>query len=109
MKPMAYSRNKYSGELYKFVSNIIGDSSELKYYFVGNILITAGLDSSGRMTIRCDDPVQIGSLISNIKDSNGTPILDDTIWQTIALEPVMNAFNNIDSYRLRAVKFQGTL
>jgi hypothetical protein len=109
MKPMAYNRHKYSGELYKFVRKVIGDTTTLEYYFVGNIAITSGLDVSGRMIIKCDEPIQIGSVISNIKDSNGNLILDDIAWQINNLEPILNAFNNIESYRMKAVKFQGTL
>jgi hypothetical protein len=109
MKPMAYNRNKYSGQLYKFVRETIGDTSAVSYYFVGDIALTAGLDISGRMLIRCDEPIAIGSVIANIKDSNNNLILDDTSWQINNLEPVLNAFNNIESYRMRAVKFQGTL
>lgn len=109
MKPLAYTRHKYSGEFYKYVRETIGDTSTLKYYFVGNVLLTAGIDKTGRMTIRLDQPIAVGSLIANIKDSNGNLILDDTIWQVSNLEPVLNAFNNVESYRLRAVKFQGTI
>ena len=109
MKPMAYSRHKYSGEFYKYVRKTIGDTTALEYYFVGNIAMTAGLDISGRMMIRADQPIQIGSVIANIKDSAGNLILDDTSWQINNVEPILNAFNNIESYRMRAVKFQGTL
>lgn len=109
MKPLAYQRYKYSAELYKFSRETVGDSSTLNYYFVGNVAITAGVDQNGRMTIRSEQPFAIGSLLSNIKDVNNTPILDDTIWQISNLEPVLNAFNNIESYRMRAVKFQGTI
>lgn len=109
MKPLAYQRNKYSGELYKFVIDTVGDTTTTNYYFAGNLAITAGIDKTGKMTIRCDQPIQIGSLIANIKDSNNNLILDDAIWQISNLEPILNAFNNVESYRMRAVKYQGTL
>jgi hypothetical protein len=109
MKPLAYIRHKYSGDFYKYVRETVGDTSTLKYYFVGNVALTAGIDKTGRMTIRTDQPVAVGSLIANIKDSDGNLILDDTIWQISNLEPVLNAFNSVESYRLRAVKFQGTI
>jgi hypothetical protein len=109
MKPLAYQRNKYSGELYKFVRETVGDTSTLKYYFAGNVSITAGVDKTGRMTIRAEEPFAVGTLIKNIKDSNGNLILDDTIWQVSNLEPVLNAFSTIENYRMRAVKFQGTI
>jgi hypothetical protein len=109
MKPLAYTRHKYSGDFYKYVRETVGDTSVLKYYFVGNILLTAGIDKTGRMTIRTDQPIAVGSLVANIKDSNNNLILDDTIWQISNLEPVLNAFNNVEGYRLRAVKFQGTI
>lgn len=109
MQPMAYSRNKYSGELYKFARETIGSNSVVKYYFSDTISITAGVDKSGRMTIKSDIPIALGSLIANIKDSDGNLILDDMIWQINGLEPILNAFNTIESYRHRAVKFQGTI
>jgi hypothetical protein len=109
MKPLAYSRYKYSGEFYKFVRTTVGSTSSLSYYFVGNIALTAGLAKTGQLTIRADQPIAIGSLIANIKDSNGNLILDDAIWQISGLEPILNAFNTIEGYRMKAVKYQGTL
>lgn len=109
MKPMAYDRHKYSGELYKFVRETIGDTSEVKYYYVNNISLTAGLSLTGRMTIRTEEPIAVGSLIKNIKDANGNLILDDTIWQISNLQPILNAFNLVSEYRLTAVKFQGQI
>ena len=109
MKPRAYSRHKYSGELYKFVRETVGDTTTLKYYFAGIFSLTAGVNKTGQMTIRADQPLQIGSLLKDIKDANNNLILDDTIWQISNLEPIMDAFNTIESYRMRAVKYQGTL
>lgn len=109
MQPMAYNRNKYSAELYKFVRETVGSNSVLKYYFSETISLTAGVDKSGRMTIKTDEPIALGCLVANIKDSNGNLILDDMIWQINGLEPILNAFNSIESYRHRAVKFQGTI
>ncbi len=109
MKPRAYSRHKFSGELYKFVRKTVGDTSTVNHYFVGNVTLTAGLDTASRLTILSDQPFPIGSLIANIKDANGNLILDDQIWQISNLQPVMNAFNTIDSYTMRAVKYQGTI
>lgn len=109
MKPRAYSRHKYSAELYKYVREVVGDTTTLNYYFVGTFFLTAGVNKTGQMTIRADQPLQIGSLLKDIKDADGNLILDDTIWQISNLEPIMNAFNTIESYRMRAVKFQGTI
>lgn len=109
MKPMSYTRYKYSGQLYKFVEENIGDTTNIRYYYVGDIALTAGLDDNQRMTIKTGEPIQTGSLIANIKDVDGTLILDDTIWQVSVIVPVLNAFNSIDSYRLRATRFQGEL
>lgn len=109
MKPLAYTRHKYSGEFYKFVRSTVGTDTSLSYYFVGNVALTAGLAKTGQLTIRSDQPIAIGSLIANIKDSTGNLILDDAIWQISGLEPVLNAFNAIESYRMKAVKYQGTL
>jgi hypothetical protein len=109
MKPMGFNRHKYSGDLYKFVRRTIGTESQLEYYFSKSINLTAGLDKSNRMTIRCNEPVDIGCLISDIKDANGDPILSEITWQITAIQPVLNAFNTIDSYTMLAVKFQGTI
>jgi hypothetical protein len=109
MQPGAYSRHKYSAELYKFVRETVCDTSTLKYYFVGMFFLTAGINKTGQMTIRAEEPLQIGSLLKDIKDANGNLILDNSIWQISNLEPVMNAFNTIESYKMRAVKFQGTI
>ena len=109
MKPMGYNRYKYSAELYKFVREAVGTSSIVKYYYVGNIALTAGLGPTGKMVIKTDEPVAIGSVISKIKDANGELILDSESWQVSGLEPILNAFNSIESYRLKAVKFQGEL
>lgn len=109
MKPMAYTRHKYSGELYKFVRKATGTTNQIEYYFVGLISLTAGVDKVGRMTIRMEEPLPVGSLIANIRDTDNQLILDDIVWQITNIEPILNAFNNIESYRLRAVQFQGTL
>jgi len=109
MKPMTIARHKFSGELFKFVRRPVGDDSELEYYFSKNVNITAGLDASNKMTIRSDEPFALGFLIKDIKDANGNLILSDSIWQISTVLPVLNAFNTLDSYVMKAVKFQGTL
>lgn len=109
MQPMAYARNKYSADFYKFVREDIGDTSTVKYYFVNNVAITAGIDTAGRLSVRCDEPLPIGSLVANIKDADGNLILDDQVWQISSLQPVLNAFSTVESYQMKTVKFQGTL
>lgn len=109
MKPMTIARHKYTGDLYKFVSKPVGDSRVLEYYFSKKINVTAGLDSANRMTIRCDEPLTLGFIIKDIKDSNGNLILSDIAWQINSIQPVMNAFNAIDSYTMKADKYQGVL
>ena len=109
MKPLTIARHKFSGELYKFVREYTGSTYKVKYYFAKNISLTAGLDQNNRMTIRCDEPLAIGFLLKDIKDSNNNLILSDMIWQITSIQPVLNAFNTIDSYTMKAVKFQGTI
>jgi hypothetical protein len=109
MKPMTIARHKFSGELYKFVRKQVGNTFELEYYFAKTINVTAGLDQSNKMTVRCDEPLAIGFLLKDIKDANGNLILGDSVWQVSSLQPVLNAFNTIDSYTMKAVKYQGTL
>lgn len=109
MRTLAFKRNKYSAELYKYVRESVGDTSTLKFYFAGNVSVTAGVDKTGRMNLIADQPFAVGTLLKDIKDSDGNLILDDTIWQVSNLEPVLNAFNTVESYRMRATKFQGTI
>jgi hypothetical protein len=109
MQPTAFTRYKYSGDFYKFVRESVGDTTTVKYYFVDNIAISAGIDTAGRLSIRCDQPIPIGCLIANIKDADGNLILDDQIWQISSLQPVLNSFNTIESYQMKTVKYQGTL
>jgi hypothetical protein len=109
MKPMTIARHKFSGELYKFVRRQVGDTSQIEYYFAKPVNLTAGLDTSNKMTIRCDEPLAIGFLIKDIKDANNNLILGDSVWQISTLQPVLNAFNTIESYLMKAVKYQGTL
>lgn len=109
MRPMAYSRNKYSAELYKSVRETVGDSSTLKYYYVGNISLTAGLDQTGKMIINTDENLSIGWIISKIKDASGNLIMDETSWNILSVQPVLNAFNTIQTYRIISTKFAGEL
>jgi hypothetical protein len=109
MKPAAFIRYKYSGDFYKFVRKMVGDTSTVSYYFVGNIELSAGIDIAGRLSVRCDQPLPIGCLIANIKDADGKLILDDQVWQISSLQPVLNSFNTIESYQMKTVKYQGNL
>jgi hypothetical protein len=109
MKPMTISRHKFTGDLWKFVRRPVGSESELEYYFAKSIEVTAGLDPSNRMTIRCKEPLALGFIVKNIKDSDGNLILSDIAWQIVSTQPVLNAFNSIDSYTMKAVKYAGTL
>lgn len=109
MRAITIARHKLSGELYKFVRRQEGTNSVLEYYYAKPIKITAGLDKNNRMTIRCSEPLAIGFLIKDIKDQNGNLILSDSIWQINSIQPVINAFNAIDSYTMKAIKYQGTL
>lgn len=109
MQPTAFIRYKYSGDFYKFVRENIGDTTNVKYYFVSNIAISAGIDTAGRLSIRCNQPIPIGCLIANIKDADGNLILDDQVWQISSLQPVLNSFNTIESYQMKTVKYQGVI
>lgn len=109
MKPAAFIRYKYSGDFYKFVREVVGDTTTVKYYYVGNIALSAGIDTAGRLSIRCDQPIPIGCLIANIKDADNNLILDDQVWQISSLQPVLNSFNTIESYQMKTVKFQGVI
>lgn len=109
MQPAAFVRYKYSGDFYKFVREVVGDTTTVKYYYVGNIAISAGIDTAGRLSVRSDQPLPIGCLIANIKDADGNLILDDQVWQISSLQPVLNSFNTIESYQMKTVKYQGVI
>jgi hypothetical protein len=109
LKPKSISRHKYSGELYKFISKQQGSEFIVEYYFAKKINITAGLTDKGRMGLKCDEPLAEGFLIKNIKDSSGNLIMSDTSWRIESVYPVLNAFNTIDSYRMTAGKYQGSI
>lgn len=109
MKSIGFQRYKYSGDVYKFVTDAEGMTSTKKYYFAGKISLTIGIDRTQKMVIRCEQPFALGTLISNIKDTNGNQILDDTVWQISNLQPILNAFGSLESYRMTCVKFQGTI
>jgi hypothetical protein len=106
MRPNAFQRYKYSGEYYKFVLIENGTEVDVEFYFSKNILLVADLDDNQRLTLKFKEPIPVGSLIANIKDSNNELILDDTVWQTQSLTPVFNVFNSVDYYRSRAIPFQ---
>lgn len=109
MKTLGFQRYKYSGEYYKFVREFVGDTSTVKYYFVGNLPLTVGIDINGKLTIRSEQPIPIGSLVANIKDATGNLILDDIVWQISSLQPVLNSFNAVEHYTMKTVKYQGIL
>ena len=109
MKTSGFQRYKYTADVYKFVRETIGDTSTLKYYFAGTVNLLAGLDRTQRMIIRCEQPFELGTILSNIKDSNNAEILENTNWQINNLHPIFNAFNTVESYRMAAIKYQGEI
>ena len=109
MRSTAFQRYKYTGDVYKYVRETVGQTSTLKYYFAGKISLIAGLDKTKRLIIRSEQPLDIGTVISDIKDSNGVPILDGMNWQISNISPILNSFNNVESYRMAATKYQGII
>ena len=109
MKTLAYQRYKYTGDLFKSIKSIVGDAETFSFYFVGTITLTIGMNDTGRMIVRCSQPIAIGSIISKIKDAKNDLILDDISWQITGLQPVLNAFGNVEEYRMIVNKYIGTL
>jgi hypothetical protein len=109
MKTSAHQRYKYTGDVYKFVRETVGDTSTVKYYFAGNVSIQVGNDKTQRTIIRCKQPFDLGTIITNIIDANGNPILDGKSWQINNLQPIYNSFGSVESYRMAATKYQGTI
>ncbi len=93
----------------KFVVKTIGSEEIIEYYFANTISLTAGIDQNQRLNITTDEPMVIGNLLANIKDRENVPILGDMVWQISTAIPMLNAFGNVDSYRSRAVKYQGEI
>jgi hypothetical protein len=109
MRTSGFQRYKYTADVYKFVRETVGDSSTLKYYFSGTVTLLAGVDKTQRMIIRCEQPFELGTILKNIKDSNNQEILENSVWQVNNLQPIFNAFNTVESYRMAATKYQGTI
>ena len=109
MKPSAYQRHKYSGDLYKYVIKKIGSEEVVEYYFAETISLTAGTDQNQRLNITTDEPMAIGFLIVNIKDRQGVPIFSDMAWQISTAAPILNAFGNVEAYKSKAIKYQGEI
>ena len=109
MKPAAYKRHKFSADLYKFVVKTVGSDEVIEYYFTDTISLTAGIDQNQRLNLVTYEPMVVGYLLANIKDRENTPILGDMVWQISTAIPMLNAFGNVDSYKSRAIKFQGEI
>jgi hypothetical protein len=109
MKTSAYQRYKYSADVYKFVRKTVGDTSTIDYYFAGTVPVQTGVDKTQRMIIRCEQPFDLGTILLNVKDANDELILGDTKWQINNLQPIFNSFGTVESYRMTAVKYQGTI
>lgn len=109
MGPNAFNRFKFSGDYYKFVIKEKGSDVEVEFYFAKKIFLTADLDDRANLTLRFGEPVEVGSLIANIRDANGNLLMDETVWQTQSLSPVVNVFGQVEFYRCRAIEFQGEL
>lgn len=109
MKPHGFLKYKYSGEYYKFVVIENGTDIEIEYYASGTVSFRLDIDDNQRLTLKTEEPLPIGSLIANIRDSSNNLVLDDMVWQTQTLSPILDVFNNIVFYRSRASMFQGEL
>lgn len=109
MKTSAFIRYRHSADVYKSVLTQIGDSESASYYFAGRINLIAGMNSQARMIIRCEQPFALGTLFANLKDNKSSLILDDIVWQVNSLQPVVDAFGNVEEYRMSVIKYQGTI
>lgn len=109
MQPNAFQRYKYSAEYYRFVVEEKGTELDISYFLGGTVFMSLDLDDNQRVTIKTEEPLPIGTLIRNIRDSKNNLVLDDMVWQTQTLTPVVDNFNNIVFYRSRASKYQGEL
>lgn len=109
MKTLGFQRYKYTADVYKFVRKTVGDTSTIEYYFAGTVPIQTGMDKAQRMIIRCEQPLDLGTILSNIKDANNNLILDDQNWQINNLQPIFNSFGTVESYRMGCTKYQGII
>ena len=109
MKSNAFNRYKYSGDLYKYVTVNKGETITQEYFFAKRIPLKASLQLNGSLMLKAEQKIEVGSLVSNIKDGDGNSILGDQVWETTGLEPIVNSFSAIEEYRIRAIKFAGIL
>lgn len=107
MYATSYQRYKYSADLYKFVVKSVGQEQQIEYYFAKRIALVAGLDDQQRMFVRSEEIIAPGSLLKDVRDADGKLILDDSQWQITTTTPVLNAFNNVESYRMKAIQYLG--
>lgn len=109
MKPSAFTRYRYSGDLYKYVVKNVGSQEVVEFYFAETIPLTATIDANQRVHISTDEPMTVGNLIANIKDRSGNLLLTDMVWQISTAGPIVDAFGNVDHYSCRVIKFQGEI
>lgn len=109
MKPRAFSRHKYSADLYKFVVKTVGSDEIVEFYFANTITLTAGVDQNQRLNLTTDEPMALGYVLLNIKDREQTPIFGDMAWQISTSSPILNAFGNVEAYKSKAIKYQGEI
>lgn len=105
----SHQRYKYSADYYRFVVDQLKDVPEVKYYFSHKVSLIAGIDGNQRMIIRSQEVFPVGTVIKDIKDADGNNILDDSAWQISSTTPILNAFNVIESYRMKAIPYIGDL
>lgn len=109
MRSIAYQRYKYTADVYKVYSETVGDELISKYYFSNKILLSINLRNNAKLIVRSQEPLPIGTIIANLKDSDNNLVLDDTLFQITGLQPVMNCFNSIEEYSMTTAKWNGTL
>jgi hypothetical protein len=108
MRPMAYQRYKYTGNVYKFYGKEVGKTTVQQYYFANKINCSLNLKDISKLMLKASEPLSIGTIITDLTDANGDLVLDDMQFQVIGLQPVFNCFNTVEEYSMKLAKWTGT-
>ena len=104
MKTTAHLKHRYTGQHWDFFTKKVGNSEVNDYFFNTNITFTMGTDRSGRITFYSEYELLPGSQIRNIYDINNKAILPDSKYDITSIEPTLNVFNQIVSYKYKAAR-----
>ncbi len=104
MRTNAIRRNRYSADYWNFIDKTVGDELVTEYFFVKNIRFIMGSNPGERTKIYSQYPLRVGSRIRGIVDAAGNDVAKEYFFQVATINPVFNAFGQIDNYECSTVK-----